>query len=108
MKVTEKVLTFADRAEWRAWLEGHHATEQEAWILHAKKGSAKTLLSYEEGVEEALCFGWIDGQLHSIDADQFALRYSPRRRKSVWSEINKQRAETLIREGRMTPQAWTR
>jgi uncharacterized protein YdeI (YjbR/CyaY-like superfamily) len=102
MKKPEKVLHFADRAEWRTWLEEHHADEKEAWLVHYKKGAKKSTLTYEEAVEEALCFGWIDGLLRSIDAERFALRYSPRKRKSVWAESNKKRAEKLIREGRMT------
>lgn len=102
MKMPDKCLTFASREEWRAWLEKHHATDQEAWVLHYKKKVAKRSLTYEEAVEEALCFGWIDGLLKSIDGEGYALRYSPRKRRSVWSEKNKQRAERLIHEGRMT------
>jgi uncharacterized protein YdeI (YjbR/CyaY-like superfamily) len=97
-----KFLQFSTRAEWRVWLEEHHTKEREAWLLHYKKGAGKNSLTYEEAVEEALCFGWIDGLLQSLDAEKFALRYSPRKGKSIWSEINKQRAERLIREGRMT------
>ncbi len=95
-------LIFASREEWRAWLEEHHATDREAWVLHDKKKVAKRSLTYEEAVEEALCFGWIDGLLRSVDGETYALRYSPRKRRSVWSETNKQRAEKLIQEGRMT------
>ena len=102
MKEPNEYLVFADRAEWRAWLEQHHADETEAWVLHSKKRAAKRYLGYEEGVEEALCFGWIDGRLQSVDAESFALRYSPRRRNSTWAPSNKIRAERLIREGRMT------
>jgi len=97
-----KYLIFANRAEWRAWLEKHHSAEQEAWIVHPKKKVKAGTLTYEEAVEEALCFGWIDGLLRSIDSEKFALRYSPRKPKSIWSEINKRRAERLMREGRMT------
>ena len=60
MRPPEKPLLFAAREDWRAWLEAHHATETEAWLLHYKKGVAKQSVSYEEAVEEALCFGWID------------------------------------------------
>jgi uncharacterized protein YdeI (YjbR/CyaY-like superfamily) len=102
VKISDQCLTFANREEWRAWLEKHHATEREAWLIHAKKKAAQRSVTYEEAVEEALCFGWIDGLLHSIDGERYALRYSPRRRRSVWSESNKQRVEKLIREGRMT------
>ena len=102
MKGPDKCLTFASREEWRAWLEEHHAIDQEAWLFHFKKKVAKRALTYEEAVEEALCFGWIDGLLHSIDSEKYALRYSPRKSRSVWSEANKRRVEKLINEGRMT------
>lgn len=93
---------FANRAEWRAWLEKYHAEKQEVWLVHYKKDIKAKSLSYEEGVEEALCFGWIDGLLKRIDAQKFALRYSPRKKNSIWAENNKKRVAKLIREGRMT------
>jgi uncharacterized protein YdeI (YjbR/CyaY-like superfamily) len=102
MKETARSLEFAGRDEWRAWLDGYHAVEREAWLLLRKKRAAGNALSLEEAVEEALCFGWIDGLLRSIDSDTYLLRFSPRRPKSIWSESNKKRAERLIRAGRMT------
>lgn len=102
MKRPDTYLTFANREAWRSWLEAHHATAQEAWLLHSKKKATKQFLTYEEAVEEALCFGWIDGLLRSIDDESYVLRYSPRTRRSVWSESNKRRVEKLIEEGRMT------
>lgn len=102
MKGPHKHLTLATREEWRAWLEKHYATEQAVWLLHYKKKAARRSLTLEEAVEEALCFGWIDGVLRSIDKDRYVLRYSPRTPKSIWSEINKRRAMKLIRQGRMT------
>jgi uncharacterized protein YdeI (YjbR/CyaY-like superfamily) len=102
MKKPEPYLTFTNRTDWRAWLEMHHANEQEVWLLHYKKKIVKQSLTYEEAVEEALCFGWIDGLLHSIDHETYALRYSPRKRKSIWAGNNRRRVEKLIREGRMT------
>jgi uncharacterized protein YdeI (YjbR/CyaY-like superfamily) len=101
-KGSERHLAFANPAEWRAWLEEHHATEREAWVLHYRKQLGRQALTYEQAVEEALCFGWIDGLLRRIDGEKYALRYSPRRPKSVWSETNKARAEKLISDGRMT------
>jgi uncharacterized protein YdeI (YjbR/CyaY-like superfamily) len=98
----ERYLTFIHSAEWRAWLEEHYATEPEAWLLHYKKKVAKQTLTYELAVEEALCFGWIDGPLRKKDNEKYALRYSPRKPRSIWSESNKQRVEKLISEGRMT------
>lgn len=102
MPEPKELLSFADRQAWRAWLEAHHADRDEAWLLHTKKNASVQGLAYGEAVEEALCFGWIDGVMRGINADFFALRYSPRKRNSVWSESNKARVEQLIREGRMT------
>lgn len=102
VKMPDECMIFANREEWRAWLEAHHSTEQEAWLYHFKKKAAGKSLSYEEAVEEALCFGWIDGILRGIDEQKYALRYSPRKPRSVWAESNKQRVEKLITEGRMT------
>jgi len=102
MRAPTKPLTFASRAEWRAWLEQHHANELEAWLIHTKKGARPRYLGYEEAVEEALCFGWIDGLLKRLDAESFLLRYSPRKPNSIWAESNKRRVEKLTAEGRMT------
>ena len=101
-ETAEGKLIFKDAAGWRSWLEKNHATADEAWLIHYKKNSAKTAISREEALEEALCFGWIDGKLRSMDEEKYSLRYSPRRRGSVWSLANKKRAEKLIAEGRMT------
>lgn len=97
-----KQLLFASRDDWRAWLEAHHATAQGIWPVHYKKHTSKPGLSLEEAVEEALCFGWIDGVLHRIDDEKFVLRYSPRKKGSIWSETNKRRVRKLIKQGRMT------
>jgi len=96
------LLYFTNRDAWRAWLEEHHATAKEAWLLHYKKHTGKPGLSLEEAVEEALCFGWIDSVLKPIDEEKYALRYSPRKKGSVWSETNKRRVRKLIKQGRMT------
>jgi uncharacterized protein YdeI (YjbR/CyaY-like superfamily) len=98
----DRPLTFASREEWRRWLEENHASQNEAWLVHPKKGAPPGALSLEEGVEEALCFGWVDSVLQPIDEMKYTLRYSPRRRGSVWSAGNIERAERLIAEGRMT------
>ncbi len=95
-------LFFRDRAAWRAWLRANHSLRTEAWVAHIKKGSSRKGLTYEEGVEEALCFGWIDGLTHAHDEDYFLQRYSPRKPRSVWSESNKGRVERLIRQRKMT------
>jgi uncharacterized protein YdeI (YjbR/CyaY-like superfamily) len=103
MKEGAQYLTFTDRQAWRAWLEAHHDRVPEAWLIHYKKGAGKQGVSYDEAVEEALCFGWIDGLMHGIDGEKYALRYSPRKPRSVWAESNKRRVEKLIQDGRMTP-----
>jgi uncharacterized protein YdeI (YjbR/CyaY-like superfamily) len=95
-KGPEELLEFAGRAEWQAWLEIHHAQEREAWLAHYRKGIRQGSLTYEEAVEEALGFGWIDGLLRSLDTARYALRYSPRRRRSIWSESNKRRVEKAL------------
>lgn len=98
----DKPLKFAKRSAWRAWLEKHHAKDRAAWLVLHKKKAARDFLTLEEAVEEALCFGWIDGVLRRTDAETYCLRFSPRQSRSVWSEINKRRAAKLIRQGRMT------
>src|SRR3989304_1263466 len=81
---------FRSPAEWRRWLEDHHATETEAWVLLSKKADAG--LHHEEALEEALCFGWIDGKIRAHDERSFAQRFSPRKEGSVWSEGNRARS----------------
>jgi uncharacterized protein YdeI (YjbR/CyaY-like superfamily) len=95
--------TFDTREDWRAWLERSHASAKEAWVVLRKKGADGPSLRYEEAVEEALCFGWIDGRTRSVDGQHYAVRFSPRRQGSIWAESNKQRVERLVAEGRMTP-----
>jgi len=95
-------ILFADQRAWRRWLQKNHRKETEVWLFHYKKGSGKTGVQHEEAVEEALCFGWIDGKLRSVDGEKYALRYTPRRKGSVWSKINKDIAMRMMKEGRMT------
>jgi uncharacterized protein YdeI (YjbR/CyaY-like superfamily) len=102
MDESAQYLEFADRHEWRMWLEAHHAEEDVAWLVHYKKGFQESTLLYEDAVQEALCYGWIDGKLKRLDERRYILRYTPRRRNSIWSVSNIQRAERLIRDGRMT------
>jgi uncharacterized protein YdeI (YjbR/CyaY-like superfamily) len=95
---------YADSAdEWRRWLDAHSATERDIWLVFFKKGTGKHGVPYEQAVEEALCFGWIDGQMKGIDAESYALRFSHRRKRGAWSNTNRKLARELIREGRMTP-----
>lgn len=96
-------MAFASREAWRAWLEEHHATQKEAWLLISRKGASRRFLVLEEAVEEALCFGWIDGALKPINEEMYALRFCPRKPNSIWSVNNQRRVEKLIQEDRMTP-----
>lgn len=93
---------FKNRAEWREWLDKHHATESEIWLIYYKKHSEYESIQYEEAVEEALCYGWIDSKVKRIDSEKFMQKYTPRQVKSNWSKSNKKRVERLIEEGRMT------
>lgn len=88
--------------QWRDWLLLHHKDTSEIWLIYFKKTAGKTGITYEQSVEEALCFGWIDGTNKTIDHDTYAGRFTPRRAKSNWSESNRARAKRLLQEGRMT------
>lgn len=99
-------LTFfaEDAAAWRAWLEEHHDTEREVWLVLLKVHVDRPSVSYEEAVMEALCFGWIDGMLRRVDDESHMLRFTPRKPGSVWAASNKARVGRLIAEGRMRPE----
>src|SRR5256714_10358871 len=91
-----------NRREWRAWLARHHKTAPEIWLIYYKKHSGKPRVSYNDAVDEALCYGWIDSILKPIDADCYAQRFSPRRPTSRLSEMNRERVRRLIAARRMT------
>ena len=93
---------FKNRDVWRAWLERNHSAKDELWMVLYKKHSGKQSIRLDEAVEEALCFGWIDGKLRRIDDEKHEVRFTPRRKESIWSEINIDRVKRLTREGRMT------
>jgi uncharacterized protein YdeI (YjbR/CyaY-like superfamily) len=97
-----KIHYFSDSHEWRRWLLENHDKEKESWLSICKKRSRKTGIRHEEAIEEALCFGWIDGGMRSIDKETFILRFSPRNARSIWSKRNKEKAELLTQQGRMT------
>jgi uncharacterized protein YdeI (YjbR/CyaY-like superfamily) len=92
-----------DRAAWRAWLEANHATERGVWLIYFKKESGKTRVSYDEAVEEALCFGWIDSKPNKIDDLSYKQIFTPRKPKSNWSKLNKERVERLTAAGLIAP-----
>ncbi|HET9274904.1 MAG TPA: YdeI/OmpD-associated family protein [Gemmatimonadales bacterium] len=94
---------FATPARLRAWLEKHHAKEQELWIGFWKQDSGKAGIVYRQALDEALCFGWIDGIVRRLDQLSYMQRFTPRQARSYWSTVNIARAEELEREGRMAP-----
>lgn len=98
----DKALLFSSSLQWRKWLEQNHDSQKDVWLIHYKKDSGERSVSYNDALEEALCFGWIDSIMKSIDDEKFILKYSPRKTKSVWSKLNKEKAEKLIKLGRMT------
>jgi uncharacterized protein YdeI (YjbR/CyaY-like superfamily) len=101
MDITE-TLEVADRAAWRQWLSENHASKKEIWLIYHTKTSGKARITYLDAVEEALCFGWIDGIAKKFDAERSAQRFTPRRPRSNWTELNKERARRLIAKGLMT------
>jgi uncharacterized protein YdeI (YjbR/CyaY-like superfamily) len=89
------------RAEWRRWLARHHAEKTEVILVYARKGSGERSVTYEESVEEALCFGWIDGVRRKLDADHYTVRFTPRKPTSMWSKLNLERIARLTKARKM-------
>ena len=94
---------FESPSAWRGWLERHHDTARELWVGFYKKRSGRPSITWPESVDEALCFGWIDGVRKSVDDVSYAIRFTPRRPRSVWSAVNLKRARELLEAGRMQP-----
>ena len=97
------IVGFRDQQAWADWLQINHGTSSGLWIQLAKKGSAGRSLSYAEAVEVALCYGWIDGQSKGNNATSWLQKFTPRRKRSIWSKINREKVERLISEGRVQP-----
>ena len=91
-----------DRKAWHKWLEKNHTKSPGIWLIYYKKSSGKSRVPYDDAVEEALCFGWIDSTIRTIDEEKYMQRFTPRKPKSGWSGHNKKRVENLIRAGLMT------
>lgn len=106
MKIT-KTLYVHKTKDWRSWLKKNHKSTNEIWLIYYKKDSGKPRISYNDAVDEAMCFGWIDSTVKAIDKARFCQRFSPRRKGSPCSEMNKHRAMRMIREKRMTPAGLT-
>jgi uncharacterized protein YdeI (YjbR/CyaY-like superfamily) len=107
MPATIPELVVRDAAAWRRWLDEHHAQPDGVWLVLAKKGATEptslTGLTYDQALEEALCYGWIDGQAGRRDEVTYKQRFTPRRRRSAWSKRNTDRVARLLAEGRMHP-----
>jgi uncharacterized protein YdeI (YjbR/CyaY-like superfamily) len=103
MEIT-KVVYFTSRQKWREWLQGHYKTEPEVWLQFYKKETGKPRISYNDAVEEALCFGWIDSIVKSYDKESFVQRFSPRRPKTPYSQTNKERLKLLVAEKKVVPE----
>jgi uncharacterized protein YdeI (YjbR/CyaY-like superfamily) len=97
-----KSLYITDRKQWRAWLRKHQASEREVWLIYYKKHTGKPRIPYDDAVEEALCYGWIDSTVKRLDDERYMQKFTPRKPGSVWSKINKERALKMIRAKRMT------
>ena len=96
-----QVLSFASSKEWRKWLAAHHAKSNGIWLRFFKKDSGEKTVVYAEALDEALCYGWIDGQADKYDAKSYIHKFTPRRPRSIWSKRNTEKAERLIQEGKM-------
>lgn len=97
-----ETLSVKTRAAWRRWLDRKGKKESEIWLIFQKKDTGARRLRYEESVEDALCYGWIDSIIKRIDADQYARKFTPRKPDSRWSEVNKKRVAKMIESGQMT------
>lgn len=100
-KKEDPILPFATPKLWAAWLKKHHAQPEGLWIRHFKKASGRATVTYAEALDEALCWGWIDGQKKPFDSESWLQRYSPRRPRSLWSKRNREHVARLIKEERM-------
>ena len=97
------ILFFASQDEWEAWLDAEHAGSDGVWLKFAKKGSGVETVVYAEALEVALCYGWIDSQVKTLDERFYLQKFTPRRAKSKWSRINRDKIEELTKQGRMKP-----
>jgi len=97
-----KKLNLKSRQEWRKWLQKNHDKLDEVWLIYYKVHTKKPRIPYDDAVEEAICFGWIDGKVRSIDEEKYMQRYTPRK-TTTWSELNEKRAKKMIKLKKMTP-----
>jgi uncharacterized protein YdeI (YjbR/CyaY-like superfamily) len=102
-KDTLATLAFATQQDWEAWLDEHHAETPGLWLKIAKQAAGRPSVTYAEALESALCYGWIDGQKASFDDAHWLQKFTPRRARSGWSRVNREKATALIAAGRMRP-----
>jgi uncharacterized protein YdeI (YjbR/CyaY-like superfamily) len=102
-----KTIYVINRKQWRSWLVKNHKKEKEIWLIYYRKSSGKERIPYNDAVEEALCYGWIDGIVKGMDEETFAQRFTPRRSDSTLSQMNKERIYRLIEQKKMTPKGLT-
>lgn len=95
------VIEIESPQKWREWLEKNHSSSNGVWLRIYKKNSNVKTINHDQGVDEALCFGWIDGQAKSYDEESYLQKFTPRRNGSIWSKINTEKAERFIKEGKM-------
>jgi uncharacterized protein YdeI (YjbR/CyaY-like superfamily) len=98
-----EVVYFETPAEFRAWLDAHHDTATELWVGFHKKGTGRPSMTWPEAVDQALCFGWIDGIRKGVDESSYANRFTPRKAKSTWSKVNVEKVAKLTEQGLMMP-----
>jgi uncharacterized protein YdeI (YjbR/CyaY-like superfamily) len=103
-----KTLQVTHAHEWRAWLAAHHDQETEIWLVFWKKHTGRPCVSYEDALDEALCFGWVDSLVRRLDDNRYARKFTPRKPKSNWSAINRRLFARLVRDGRMTAAGLTK
>ncbi len=96
---TLPVMQFERQKDWATWLDKNHTVSSGVWLKLAKKASGYTSVSYDKAVEAALCYGWIDGQAKSYDESAWLQKFTPRRAKSIWSKVNREKAQALIKSG---------
>ena len=102
MEITETFYV-KSRSDWRDWLQANNTSKQEIWLIYYKKHTGKPRIPYNDAVEEALCFGWIDSTVKRVDEETYVQKFTPRKSRSLWSVLNKERAEKMIQTGLMTP-----
>ncbi len=104
MEIT-KTLYVTEPKDWRAWLKKNYQTEKEIWLIYPNKGTGRPRIEYNDAVEEALCFGWIDSTAKTLDEEHTAQRFSPRRPKAKYSQANQERLRSLTQQGKVTKEA---